>query len=126
MGAEIFGVSGPGQSANAFRICSSFLRPDTWNRQSGKLLPLMMAKAAAAAAAIVIDAMRLHLAKLRAESAENLPLRLDHTHQPHHVAGSWRVTGKSLRRGIKFDFAAENDVAQQRKIALARDVKVAG
>jgi len=38
-----FGMDGLMQPANALRICSSFLRPETWKRQSGKLLPLMMA-----------------------------------------------------------------------------------
>ena len=92
----------------------------------GKVVAAHDGEAAAAAAAIVVDAMRLHLAKLRAESAENLPLRLDHTHQPNHVAGIVESDRKIVARGSKFDFAAENDVAQQRKIALARDVKVAG
>ena len=85
-----------------------------------------MSEAAAAAAAIIVHAVRLHLAKLRAESAEDLSLRLDHAHQPNHVAGIVEGDRKIITRGIEFDFAAENNVAQQRKITFPRDVEVAG
>ena len=121
-----FWMDGSMQSANALKICSSFLRPATWKRQSGKLFGAHDGKAAAAAAAVIVHPVGLHLPELRADLADNFPLRFDHAHEPHQVAGIVQCDGKVVAAWIELDAAVHDDVAQQRHGAFTRNVQISG
>ena len=92
----------------------------------GEVVAAHDGEAAAAAAAVVVHAVRGHLAELRADRAQDLALRLDDAHQAHHVAGVVQRDREVVARGIELEPAAHHDVAQQRHGAFARDVQIAG
>src|ERR1035441_5592311 len=80
----------------------------------------------AAAAAIVVHAMRRHLAELRANGAQDFALRLYDSHHAYHVAGVVQRDREVVSPRIEFEPSTHDDVPQQHQRTLARDVQVAG
>ena len=114
-GAQTYlGMEGSRQSEKASRICSSFFRPATWKRQSREVVPAHDGEAAAAAAAVVVDAVGRHLPELRADRAQDLALGLDDAHQAHHVARIVQRDREVVPGRVELEPAADDDVAQER------------
>ena len=92
----------------------------------GEVVAAHDGEAAAAAAAVVVDAVRLHLPELRADGAHDLALRLDDAHQAHQVARVVQRHREVVARRVELQPPARDDVAQQGQRTLARDVQIAG